>query len=85
MQNLIEQLSQPGVDANGNTVPASLLKMRAAKTLKELSELQQQDLYGRLRAEQMNANLVEEATRLYNLTLPLDISPYLEAMNKDRD
>lgn len=46
MQNLINELTQP------RSLPPSQAMLRAAKALQELAALHQQDLHGRLKAEQ---------------------------------
>jgi hypothetical protein len=58
MQDLINQLTRP----NGRTPSQAMF--RAAKVLQELAALQQQDLAGRLRAEQELVVMQAEIDRL---------------------
>jgi sirohydrochlorin ferrochelatase len=61
MQDLINELAQPN-----NRTPRRI-ELRAAKVLKELAQLQQADLAGRLRAEEKLVEAYGEIQRLRGL------------------
>lgn len=86
LQNLIQELLNPQTNLDGSIVPPSVLKLRAAETIKQVYTLQQQDLKGRLIAEQdAQRNLAQAMIyrELYDSTDPAD--QYQCAMNKDQD
>ena len=75
MQNLINQLLNPSLTESGELKPPSMVKRRAANTIKQLYEQGQADLQARLRLEQQQG--------FEPITLEYCYKTYLDVVNKE--
>lgn len=89
MQSLLRGLTEPTIKADGAMRPPSAVMLRAARTITELHQLNQnsQQLLMQKQAECDKAHQygIEYMLRYQNASRELDLTEYQEIMNKDRE
>lgn len=83
MQNLINELNNPGLDAEGKILPVSTVKRRAAEAIEFLRDQGQADLNARLALQTELADARQYIVEQWGPPIEYCIADYKHVMNED--